>query len=234
LEWKQEIDRVYRELVKIEQEVEIARKQGGDGDGNSVGEECRRHIELIVEMCKDIKGASHHEVRKVFAHAGESLEDELAFIRKNEIRINKQNNEKIMQLGQITKKKKSLAQELRSLISKVKNIDYENKELQTEIQTVQNSFDEKMEDLGGQGQLKRIKENLHELKKDIRESSIQEGLMMERIFNFKKNMDQGKEKNHLYDELDEEQKQSEFTEADLKIDEKASIRSSIEFDKNTP
>ena len=131
LEWKQEIDRVYRELVKIEQEVEIARKQGGDGDG--AGEECRRHIELIVEMCKDIKGASHHEVRKVFAHAGESLEDELAFIRKNEIRINKQNNEKIMQLGQITKKKKSLAQELRSLISQVKNIDYENKELQTEI-----------------------------------------------------------------------------------------------------
>jgi hypothetical protein len=40
-------------------------------------------------MCRDIKGASHHEVRKVFAQAGESLEDELAFIRKNEIRINK-------------------------------------------------------------------------------------------------------------------------------------------------
>ena len=55
--------------------------------------------------------------------------------------------------------------------------------------------------------------------------------MMERIFNFKKNMDQGKEKNHLYDELDEEQKQSEFTEADLKIDEKVAR---IEFDKNTP
>ena len=65
------------------------RKQGGDPDADATGEECRRNIELIVDLCKDIKGASHHEVRKVFAKAGETLEEELAFIRKNEIRINK-------------------------------------------------------------------------------------------------------------------------------------------------
>lgn len=55
LEWNQEIDRVYRDLVKIEQEVEILRKQGGDNDY----EEYLRHLELIIEMCNDIKQTSH-------------------------------------------------------------------------------------------------------------------------------------------------------------------------------
>ena len=56
--------------------------------------------------------------------------------------------------------------------------------------------------------------------------------MLHSIFSFKQNMDQGK--NHLFDELDQEQ--SEFTEADLKIEEKKSNEnvSNIDFDKNTP
>ena len=58
-------------------------------------EECRRHIELIIEMCNDIRQSSHHEVRKVFASSAEKLEDDLSFIRKNEIRINKQNEKAI-------------------------------------------------------------------------------------------------------------------------------------------
>jgi len=53
LEWNKEIDRVYRDLVKIEQEVEILKKQGGDQTNDF--EECRRHLELIIEMCNDIK-----------------------------------------------------------------------------------------------------------------------------------------------------------------------------------
>jgi hypothetical protein len=51
-------------------------------------EECRRHIELIVELCRDIKGTCHHDVRKVFAKVAEKLEEDLGFIRKHELRIN--------------------------------------------------------------------------------------------------------------------------------------------------
>lgn len=86
-------------------------------------------------MCHDIRGSSHHDVRKVFAHAGESLERDMAFIRKNEIRINKQNEDAITHLGSITKKKKELARELRQLITRVKEFDYESKELQSHILT---------------------------------------------------------------------------------------------------
>lgn len=99
LEWKQEIDRVYRDLVNIEKEIEILKNQGGD---DADFEECRRHIELILEMCSDIRQSSHHEVRKVFASSAEQLEEELALIRRNEIRINKQNEGAIGQLGEIT------------------------------------------------------------------------------------------------------------------------------------
>ena len=92
LEWKQEIDRVYRDLINIEKEIEVLKNQGGD---DADFEECRRHIELIIEMCNDIRQSSHHDVRKVFASSGERLEEELVFIRKNEIRINKQNEKAI-------------------------------------------------------------------------------------------------------------------------------------------
>ena len=74
LEWKQEIDRVYRDLVNIEKEIEVMKTQGDD---NADYEEFRRHFELIIEMCKDIRGSSHHEVRKVFASSAEHLEDDL-------------------------------------------------------------------------------------------------------------------------------------------------------------
>lgn len=66
LDWKHEIDRVYRDLVKIEQEVEILKKQGSDDEFI----EFRRHLELIIEMCHDIRDSSHQEVRKVFERSG--------------------------------------------------------------------------------------------------------------------------------------------------------------------
>lgn len=56
LEWNKELDRVYRELDKIEQEVDILKKQGAD---NSDFEEYLRHLELIIEMCDDIRESSH-------------------------------------------------------------------------------------------------------------------------------------------------------------------------------
>lgn len=51
-------------------------------------EECRRHIELIIELCNEIKDTCHYDVRKVFTKAAECLEEDLSFIRKQEIRIN--------------------------------------------------------------------------------------------------------------------------------------------------
>jgi len=111
LEWNKEIDRVYSQLVKIEQEVEILKKQGSSESSDF--EECQRHLECIIEMCHDIKQSSHFDVRKVFARSVETLDDEMALIRKHEIRINKQNSKKIQDLGQITVNKKKLATELR-------------------------------------------------------------------------------------------------------------------------
>lgn len=75
LEWNKEIDRVYGHLVKIEEELEFLKKQGGDTSNDF--DEFRRHIELIIEMCNDIKQSSHHEVRKVFSHSIESLDNDL-------------------------------------------------------------------------------------------------------------------------------------------------------------
>jgi ElaB/YqjD/DUF883 family membrane-anchored ribosome-binding protein len=129
LEWKQEIDRVYQDLSNLEKDIEILVKQGGSSSIESF-EECRRHIELIIEMCNDIRQSSHQQVRKVFASSAEKLDEDLQFIRKNEIRINKQNEKAILDLGQITQKKKKLATELRSLIQQVKDSDYFCKELQ--------------------------------------------------------------------------------------------------------
>lgn len=100
-------------------------------------------------MCNDIKDASVHEVRQVFATAGEELESQLSFIRRHEIRINKSNEAAINQLGQVSKMKKSLAQELRALIGTVKELDYDCKELQNSIVTVENTLDEKMADAHG-------------------------------------------------------------------------------------
>ncbi len=47
---------------------------GGSGVDEEV-EECRRHCELIVELCRDIKETCHQDVRKVFAKSAETLED---------------------------------------------------------------------------------------------------------------------------------------------------------------
>lgn len=184
MEWNKEIDRVYRDLVKIEEEIEILKKQGGDTSSDF--DEFRRHVELIIEMCNDIKQSSHHEVRKVFSHSIESLENDLQFIRKNEIRINRQNEKSINHLGQLTQDKKKLATELRSLIKRVKDEDFENRELQANVQTLTNLYEEKMQDLTGHKHLAKLKEGLRDIFSEISENRVTEGLMVNTIFNYKK------------------------------------------------
>jgi hypothetical protein len=98
--------------------------KGGASSFEEEVEECRRHIELIIELCRDIKGACHSDVRKVFAKVAEKLEEDLAFIRKHEIRINQHNATAIGELNKITLGKKQLAIELRGLIDSVKQLDF--------------------------------------------------------------------------------------------------------------
>jgi len=139
-EWKKEIDRMYQDLDNIEKEIELSKQRGTAGiQGVNLGsidqglEECRRHIELIVELCNDIKGTCHHDVRKVFAKVAEKLEEDLNFIRKHELRINQNNAQAILDLNGITQQKKHLALQLRGLIDSVKQLDYVNKDVQNQL-----------------------------------------------------------------------------------------------------
>ena len=73
LEWKKEIDRVYADLDNIEKDIEVNRIRGtaiGKYQYDDI-EECRRHCELIIELCRDIKDTCHTDVRKVFARSAE-------------------------------------------------------------------------------------------------------------------------------------------------------------------
>ena len=100
------MERVYQDLDGIERDIVLSRQRGTGGGFADDVEECRRHIELIIEMCTDIKNSSQPDVRRVFAKIAERLEDDLSFIRKNEMRINKNNAEAILTLNKITQRKK--------------------------------------------------------------------------------------------------------------------------------
>jgi hypothetical protein len=102
IEWKAEIDRVYSEMINIEKDMELIKMRGGGlgGDDEDI-EQCRKHIELIVEMCYEIKQSTGFDTRKVFERSAQFLEEDLGFIRKNELRINKQNSESISKLGEL-------------------------------------------------------------------------------------------------------------------------------------
>lgn len=127
----------------------MARREGGDA-ASADYEEYRRHLEHIIDLCREIQESTTPQVRRVFSDSAECLDSEMQFIRRNEIRINRQNEQAITHLGQITQNKKELAKQLRQLIGKVKEYDFESKELQTNITTFTNQFDEKMADMGGQ------------------------------------------------------------------------------------
>jgi len=79
-------------LENIEKDIELNKLRGNSGAyAMDDVEECRRHIELIVDLCKDIREACHYDVRRVFGEFAEILEEKLAFIRKNEVKINQNN-----------------------------------------------------------------------------------------------------------------------------------------------
>jgi hypothetical protein len=53
VEWKAEVDHVYSDLVAIEKDLELIKQRGGSSLDDDI-EDCRRHNELIVELCRDI------------------------------------------------------------------------------------------------------------------------------------------------------------------------------------
>lgn len=58
IEWKKEMDRVETDLDNIEKDIELNRQRGTVGNYDDL-EECRRHIELIIDLCRDIKETCH-------------------------------------------------------------------------------------------------------------------------------------------------------------------------------
>ena len=202
-DWKKEMERVYLDLDNIEKEIELGRQRGGNplvGGLSSFElevEECRRHIELIVELCRDIKDTCHQDVRKIFAKVAEKLEDDLGFIRKHEMRINQNNTDSILQLNKITLQKKELAIELRALIDSVKQLDYQNKDVQNKLIQVNNRYEDLARDAGGERHLKLVKTAMVKLKKDIKDSSLNEGVVLNTLFSCNQ-MRNGK--HHLYDD----------------------------------
>lgn len=79
-----------------------------------------------------------------------------------------------------------------------------------------------MQDLTGKHLVQGIKDSIKALRKEIRESRIHEGLMMNSIFNFKNQLSSHERgKNHLFDDVGGEYEKDsptagDFTEDDLK------------------
>lgn len=82
--------------------------------------------------------------------------------------------------------KKTLAAELRSLITTVKNLDYESKELQSSIYTVTNAFDEKIADAGGTKHLEKVRISLRDIKEQVRTASLHEAMLYSTLFGYRR------------------------------------------------
>ena len=53
LEWRLEVDAVYKDLLNIEKDIEL-QKQRGQGILDDEIEEHRRHLDMIIECCLEI------------------------------------------------------------------------------------------------------------------------------------------------------------------------------------
>lgn len=99
---------------------------------------------------------------------------------------------------------------MRQIIDQVKNLDFENKNLHSEITTLENAYDEKLKDITGQGHLVKLKAQLKELKAQTKEFSLNEGVMACTLFSCN-GMRNGN--HHLYDDLNEGEDNIELEES---------------------
>lgn len=185
----------------------ISNRKGGNEGAKYIDEadedieEYRRHMDLIVDECKEIRSNTTMDTKNVFQASIEYLDAQTEFIRKNELRINNNNQTEILKLNKIANKKKLIATELRSVIEQVKNLDYENKSLQNEIVSLTNKYEDMVKDITGSGQCDKIKAAVAALKKQAIEMKLNEGVMNGALFSCA-GMHHGK--HHLYDDLDNE------------------------------
>ena len=161
-------------------------------------EEHRRHLDMIIECCQEIKNSSGYDVRRVFSRVGNAMDKELSQIRKHEQRINENQKEQINSLGVITQRKKDLATELRAVIDRVKGMDYEAKDLTNACQTKNHEYEEKMKDATGTALVSKLKTAIVTLKGELKESRLSEGVMNNMLFSCE-GMRRGK--HHLFDEI---------------------------------
>ena len=101
-----------KDLLAIEKDIELQR-QRGQGLLDDEIEEHRRHLEMIIELCREIQSSLSYDVRRVFARVGETLSDQLEVVRGHEQRINVSQQSQVAALNAITQRKKGLATELR-------------------------------------------------------------------------------------------------------------------------
>ena len=120
----------------------------------------------------------------------------------------------------------------------MKDYDYQSKEVQSQIQTGNNKYEEFVDNMGGQKQLETIKKQLKSLKAQVKQSSLHETLLYNSLYSFRVQLSKENTKHHLFDNLDGEQekdpiKEKDFTEEDLEAYE--SNKNEWEFQvKSTP
>ena len=61
LEWRLEVDAVYKELLNIEKDIELQRQRGAGVLDDEV-EEYRRHLDMIIDCCQDIRNTSGADI----------------------------------------------------------------------------------------------------------------------------------------------------------------------------
>jgi len=101
-------------------------------------------------------------------------------------------------LNMITQKKKGLATDLRAVIDRVKEMDYESKGLMNAIQSKEHEYEERVRDSSGTALLSKLKQALKVLASDVKNDSRDEGIMNNLLFSCAA-MRRGK--HHLYDEM---------------------------------
>ena len=114
------------------------------------------------------------------------------------MRINKDQQNQITVLNNITQKKRQLATELRSVIDRVKAMDYESKDLSNAVYTKQHDYEEKMKDASGTAQIAKLKKAMTTMKSELQEIQLEEGVMNSMLFSC---VAMRRGKHHLYEEM---------------------------------
>ncbi len=87
---------------------------------------------------------------------------------------------------------------MRSVIDRVKAMDYESKDLNNAIHTKEHDYEEKMRDATGTALVSKLKLAIIAIKKELKEHSLEEGVMNSLLFSCA-GMRRGQ--HHLWDEM---------------------------------